>query len=309
MLKVVNLKKSYSKFEVLKEISFEIKKGTVYGFLGQNGAGKSTTMNILTGLIDYNGGEIYINGKDFKANRFELIKKIGYLTENPVFYNYMNAYEYLSFLGEISGYKHDKIKYRIDELLELVKLKDAAKRRVGGYSRGMKQRLGVAIAMFNRPEILFLDEPTSALDPGGRMEMMDLIEGLKEQNITVFLSSHILSDVERVCDEVSILHQGKIILSDKLEELKNKYIQPIYDMEFEKKCSSISDALTRLDWVQNVQMEGSKKLSVYVKDINTANSRLLKELPIEDNHILSFQLRKNNLEDIFMRMVKNDGDI
>lgn len=309
MLKVVNLKKSYGKFEVLKEISFEIKKGTVYGFLGQNGAGKSTTMNILTGLIDFNGGEIYIDGKEFKANRFEVIKKIGYLTENPVFYNYMNAYEYLSFLGEVSGYKHDKIKSRIDELLELVKLKDAAKRRVGGYSRGMKQRLGVAIAMFNHPEILFLDEPTSALDPGGRMEMMDLIEGLKEQNITVFLSSHILSDVERVCDEVSILHHGKIILSDKLEDLKNKYIQPIYDIEFEKKCSSIRDALTRLDWVQNVQMEGSKKLSVYVKDINTANSRLLKDIPIEDNHILSFNLRKNNLEDIFMRMVKNDGDI
>lgn len=309
MLKVVNLKKSYGKFEVLKEISFEIKKGTVYGFLGQNGAGKSTTMNIITGLIDYNGGEIYIDGKDFKSHRFELIKKIGYLTENPVFYNYMNAYEYLSFLGEVSGYRHDKIKYRIDELLEIVKLKDAARRKVGGYSRGMKQRLGVAIALFNHPEILFLDEPTSALDPGGRIEMMDLIEGLKEQNITVFLSSHILNDVERVCDEVSILHEGKIILSDKLEKLKNKYIQPIYDIEFDKKCSRISDALTKLDWVQNVQMEGSKKLSVYVKDINIANSRLLKELPIEDNHILSFQLRKNNLEDIFMRMVNSNGNI
>jgi ABC-2 type transport system ATP-binding protein len=309
MLRVVNLKKSYGKLEVLNGISFEIKKGTVYGFLGQNGAGKSTTMNILTGLIEYNGGDIFIDGKDFKSHKFELIKKIGYLTENPVFYNYMNAYEYLSFLGEVSGYKHDKIKNRIDELLELVKLKDAAKRKVGGYSRGMKQRLGVAIAMFNHPEILFLDEPTSALDPGGRMEMLDLIEGLKEQNITVFLSSHILNDVERVCDEVSILHEGKIILSDKLEELKNKYIQPIYDIEFNKKCSSIRDALTRLDWVQNVQMEGSKKLSVFVKDINIANSRLLKELPIEDNHIISFQLRKNNLEDIFMRMVNSNGNV
>jgi ABC-2 type transport system ATP-binding protein len=309
MLKVVNLKKSYGKLEVLNGISFEIKKGTVYGFLGQNGAGKSTTMNILTGLIDYNDGEIYIDGKDFKSHRFELIKKIGYLTENPVFYNYMNAYEYLSFLGEVSGYKHDKIKSRIDELLELVKLKDAAGRRVGGYSRGMKQRLGVAIAMFNHPEILFLDEPTSALDPGGRIDMMDLIEELKEQNTTVFLSTHILSDVERVCDEVSILHQGKIILSDKLEVLKNKYIQPIYDIEFEKNCNSIKDALSKLDWVQNVQMEGRKKLSVYVEDINTANSRLIRELPIEENHILSFQLRKNNLEDIFMRMVKSDGNI
>lgn len=309
MLKVVNLKKSYGKLEVLKDINFEIKKGTVYGFLGQNGAGKTTTMNILTGLIDYNSGEIYIDGKDFKENRLELIKKIGYLTENPVFYNYMNAYEYLRFLGEISGYKPDKIKSRTDELLELVKLKDAASRKVGEYSRGMKQRLGVAIAMFNHPEVLFLDEPTSALDPGGRMDMMDLIEALKGQDITVFLSSHILSDVERVCDEVSILHEGKIILSDKIEELKNKYIQPIYDIEFEKKCSDIKDLLSGLDWVQNVQMEGNKKLSVYVKDINTANNKLLKELPVENNHILSFQLRKNNLEDIFMRLVNRDGDI
>lgn len=309
MLRVLNLKKSYGGLEVLKNISFEIKKGTVYGFLGQNGAGKTTTMNILTGLIDYNGGEIYVDGRDFKENRFELIKKIGYLTENPVFYNYMNAYEYLSFLGEISGYKHEKIKSRTEELLEMVKLKDAANRKVGGYSRGMKQRLGVAIAMFNHPEILFLDEPTSALDPGGRADMMDLIEELKEKDITVFLSTHILSDVERVCDEVSILHQGKIILSDKLEELRNKYIQPIFDIEFENNCSSIKDSLQGLDWVQNVQMEGSKKLSVYVKDIDTANIRLLRELPIEKNHILSFQLRKNNLEDIFMRMVSSDGNI
>lgn len=309
MLRVVNLKKSYGKLEVLKGISFEIKKGTVYGFLGQNGAGKSTTMNILTGLIEHNGGEIYVDGKDFREHRFKLIKKIGYLTENPVFYNYMNAYEYLNFLGDVSGYKSDKIKSRSDELLELVKLKDAAKRKVGGYSRGMKQRLGVAIAMFNHPEILFLDEPTSALDPGGRMDMMDLIERLKEQNITVFLSTHILSDVERVCDEVSILHEGRIILSDRLEKLKNKYIQPIYDIEFEKKCTSVRDALMRYEWVQNVQMEGNKKLSVYVNDIETANSRLIKELPLEDNHILSFQLRKNNLEDIFMRMVNRDGNI
>lgn len=308
MLRVNNLVKKYGDFEVLKGISFEVKKGSVSGFLGPNGAGKSTTMNILTGLIDYNSGEINIDGESFKANRKSLMRKIGYLPENPVFYGYMNAYEYLGFIGRLSGYTSLKIKSKTDELLDISGLTAAAKRKIGGYSRGMKQRLALAVAMFNEPEILFLDEPTSALDPEGRMEMMKLIENLRNLNITVFLSTHILSDVERVCDEVNILNHGEIILSGKLEEIRSQYIEPVYDIEFEQGPLLIKKELLKYEWIGSVKATGNR-ISVYVKNIDIAKSNLLKVLSQYENPVVSYELRKSTLEDIFLKVVKNDGDI
>lgn len=303
MIEVKNLMKSYGSLEVLKGISFKIGKGMVSGFLGPNGAGKSTTMNILTGLIGYNGGEIYIDGRNFESNKKEIMSRVGYLPENPTFYGYMNAFEYLDFIGRISGYPQCKLKKRVDEILESVKLRADGKRRVGGYSRGMKQRLGLAVAMMNEPDILFLDEPTSALDPEGRMDMMDLIENLKKQGKTVFLSTHILSDVERVCDRVDILNHGEIVLSKGLEELKNSYIQPVFDIEFERDCSDIASILSDEDFVDKVKASGSM-LSVLVNDLGAAKNRILTEISKSDNTVVSYNLRKSNLEDIFMRLVK-----
>jgi ABC-2 type transport system ATP-binding protein len=148
LLKVQNINKKYGDFEVLKNISFEIKKGTIYGFLGPNGAGKSTTMNILSGLIDFNGGNIYLDGEDFKKNKRQLLRKVGYLPQNPVFYNYMNANEYLRFIGEIANMPEIDIKKRTVEILGIVKLSESSKRKIGQYSGGMKQRLGIAVALF-----------------------------------------------------------------------------------------------------------------------------------------------------------------
>jgi ABC-2 type transport system ATP-binding protein len=308
MLKAVNLTKKYGSLEVLKGISFEIKKGMIYGFLGQNGSGKSTTMNILTGLIGYNSGEIYLKGKPLHEDKRKLLQTVGYLPQDPVFYGYMTALEYLRFIGEVNKMPASKIKERSKEVLDIVKLGDASKRKVGGYSGGMKQRFGMAVAMFNHPEILILDEPTSALDPEGRMEVLELIEQLKANGTTVFLSTHILNDVERVCDEVSILHEGRIIISENLEVLRNKYIQPIYDVEFEKECSQIKNKLLSLNWVQNVTTN-KNQASIYVSNLSLAKTELLKALVSDDNIIVSFNLRKSNLEDIFLRLVNKNVDL
>ena len=308
MLKVTNLFKNYGSHKVLKGVSFEVQKGSIYGFLGQNGAGKSTTMNILTGLIDYNSGDISYDGIDFKKNKRALLNKVGYLTQDPVFYGYMNAIEYLNFIGKINGLTPKESSKRCDELLQLTKLKESAKRRISGYSGGMKQRLGIAVALFNNPEMLFLDEPTSALDPEGRMEILEFINNLKDKGTTIFLSSHILSDIERVCDEVSIINDGKIVLSDKLENLKNEYIQPIYDIEFQDNCDYIKEELLKLSWVENAK-SNNNKLSVYLKDLNAGKSEFLKELSKFNTPVLSFNLRRSNLEDIFMRMVNKDENI
>lgn len=308
MINVKNLSKSYGSLEVLKDISFQIDKGKVYGFLGQNGAGKTTTMNILTGLTDFNSGEIYFNGMDFKKHRAQLLPKIGYLTQDPVFYNYMNAYEYLRFIGEINNMSPNKIKQRSDELLQLVKLKDAGRRRLGGYSGGMKQRMGLAVSIFNDPEILFLDEPTSALDPEGRLDVLELINTLKSRGVTVFLSTHILNDVERVCDEVSIIDNGRILLSQKLEDLKKDYVQPIYDIEFEDECDKLKSLLLGFDWVKKIVVD-KNRMSVFVKDIHLSKLELFKELAQFNNPVISFNLRNSTLEDIFLRMVNKNGNL
>lgn len=308
MLKVVNIKKRYGEFEVLKDISFEIKKGTIYGFLGPNGAGKSTTMNILSGLIDFNGGEIYLDGEDFKKNKRRLLKKVGYLPQDPVFYNYMNANEYLHFIGEISNMSEKNIRERTIEILEIVRLTESAKRKIGQYSGGMKQRLGIAVALFNKPEIVFLDEPTSALDPEGRMEILEFIKELKSEGTTVFMSTHILNDIERICDHVSILDKGKILVSDNLENLKNKYIQPIFDIEFEKLPAKLDKVLLNFKWVDNVSTKGNKA-SIYVNNLEIAKSELLRFLVQAENTILSYELRKSNLEDIFIRLVNENENL
>lgn len=308
MLRVEKLTKKYGSLEVLKEISFEVKKGTIYGFLGPNGAGKTTTMNILSGLIDYNGGDIFINGNDFKKNKRELLKKVGYLPQSPVFYGYMTAVEYLTFIGKLGGMENEKIKTRITELLEIVKLSEAAKRRIGGYSGGMKQRLGLAASLFNNPELVFLDEPTSALDPEGRMEILEFIEGLRKLGTTVFFSTHILNDIERVCDEVSILSGGKILVSDNLENLKNKYIQPIYDVEFEKNTNGLENRFESVPWIQKTVVKANKA-TIYINDMSRAKGELLGLIAKENNPVTSFNLRKSNLEDIFIRLVNNDENL
>ena len=308
MIKVMNLTKNYGRLEVLKNISFEIKQGRTYGFLGENGAGKTTTMNILTGLIDYNGGEIYFDNMDFKQNKHKLLPRVGYLSQDPVFYNYMNAFEYLKFIGEINNMPWSKIKTRRNELLEIVGLTDSAKRRIGGYSGGMKQRLGIAVALFNNPDVLFLDEPTSALDPQGRMEVLGLIDNLKKQGKTVFLSTHILNDVERVCDEVSIIANGEILLSQKLEDLKRNYVQPIYDIEFEHECSTNDRGLLKQDWVNHVKVE-KNRMSVYVNDIDKSKTEMFRALAMSKNPVLGFNLRNSTLEDIFLRLVNKNGNV
>lgn len=293
---------------MLKGINLEVKKGHIYGFLGPNGAGKTTTMNILSGLIDYNQGEIFLDGVKFDRSKRELLKKVGYLPQSPIFYNYMSALEYLSFIGKVSGMEESTIKKRTYELLETVKLKDHAKRKIGGYSGGMKQRLGIAVALFNNPELIFLDEPTSALDPEGRMEILEFIGELEKLGTTVVVSTHILNDVERICHGVSIINKGEIILSDSMKNIKDKYIQPIYEVEFERECFGLKERLAKLLWVESINIDKNKAL-IYVKDLNKAKKELFKIIAQEENPVLSFNLRKGNLEEIYLRLVNSNGNL
>jgi len=304
MIKIENLTKNYGNHKVLKGVNAKVNEGEVYGFIGHNGAGKSTTMNILAGLIGFEKGRCIINQKSIQDRNNRANSDVGYLPEDPKFYPYMNAFEYLDFIGLMKGDSKKQIREKSEKMLDMVKLSKAAKRAIGGYSRGMKQRLGIAVAMYNDPKLLLLDEPSSALDPEGRIDVIEIISKLKSQGKTIFLSTHILNDIERVCDRVGILHNGQIVLEENIHQLMKRYIQPVYDIEFnevvdEKQTKILNEA----DYIEKVNFDG-KKANIWIKDFEENSPKLLKLISDINTPIISINLRKNSLEEIFLKVVK-----
>ena len=229
MLQITGLHKRFGDKEVLKGLNLTVPEHSLFGFIGRNGAGKTTTMKAVLGLVKADAGEICINGEKTAYGQTAANRFIGYLPDVPEFYPFMTAPEYLKFCGEITGMPVKEIRKRSEELLELVGLK-GEKHRIKGFSRGMKQRLGIAQALLNRPKLLICDEPTSALDPVGRKEILDLLLAVREQT-TVLFSTHILSDVERICTDIALLNQGKAELQGKLSEIKTGYRHDEYLVE------------------------------------------------------------------------------
>ncbi len=199
------------------DVSIRIMPGEVYGLIGPNGSGKSTTMKALLGLVAPTSGQCAIFGKD--SLKTDSRNEVGFLPENPYFYKHLSGEETLRFYGKLCGIKGARLKGRVKELLELVDLEGAAHRRIGGYSKGMLQRIGLAQALIQEPRLVILDEPTAGVDPVGSREIRDLIFKLREQGITVFLCSHLLEQVQEVCDHVGIIFKGKMIKEGRLEDL------------------------------------------------------------------------------------------
>ncbi len=231
VLELRHVKKRFGNLEVLRDVSFSVSEHRLFGFVGQNGAGKTTTMKMILGLLKKDGGEILVNGEAVRYGQTAKGRMIGYLPDVPEFYPYMTPAEYLRFCGEISGMPARDIKPRADELLSLVGL-SRDNRRIRGFSRGMKQRLGIAQALLNKPKLLICDEPTSALDPIGRKDILDILLNATQQTTVVF-STHILSDVERICDEIAFLHHGSIVLQGTLDEVKRRRRDAGFDLELE----------------------------------------------------------------------------
>ena len=232
ILTIANLKKRFGDKVVLDGVSLSVPKKSVFGFIGKNGAGKTTTMKAVLGLLEADEGEIYVAGERVTYGQTGTNKYIGYLPDVPEFYDFMTANEYLQFCGEMAGMRKEEIKERCEEMLKLVGLSEE-KHRIKGFSRGMKQRLGIAQALLGRPKLLICDEPTSALDPVGRKEILDILMAVKEET-TVIFSTHILSDVERICTDVAFLNDGKIIMQGKMDEIKEKNKSEDMILEFEK---------------------------------------------------------------------------
>ena len=219
MLQISDLSIKFKDKEVLKGLNLNVPSNSVFGFVGTNGAGKTTTMKIILGLLKPDNGKVYVNGEEVSYGYTHTNKYIGFLPDVPEFYSFMTAEEFLKFCAEITEIKKEEINNRIKEVLTLVGLENE-KHKIKGFSRGMKQRLGIAQALLNKPKLLICDEPTSALDPIGRKDILDILKSVSSET-TVLFSTHILSDVERICTDVAIINDGVIEICGKLNEIKN----------------------------------------------------------------------------------------
>jgi ABC-2 type transport system ATP-binding protein len=296
MLEITNLHKSFADKEVLKGVDLIVPENSIFGFIGKNGAGKTTTMKAVLGLMKADKGEITVAGEKVVYGQTTSNKYIGYLPDVPEFYSFMTAEEYLSFCGEITGMKRSEIKSKGAELLKLVGLSDE-KHRIKGYSRGMKQRLGIAQALMNSPKLLICDEPTSALDPVGRKEILDILTAVKEQT-TVIFSTHILSDVERICTDVAFLNDGRVDVQGKLSDIKSVYRTDEYILQTENEGSLLAlvkgfDKICRGE--NNTLSFRENEHSVY--DV----LRFIAEKRIE---LIKFEKSEPTLESLFMEVVK-----
>lgn len=296
MLEIRDLHKSFSDKKVLKGLDLAVPEKSIFGFIGKNGAGKTTTMKTVLGLMRADKGEITVAGEKVVYGQTTTNRYIGYLPDVPEFYSFMTAKEYLRFCGEITGIDNSEIKRRISELLELVGLANE-KHRIKGYSRGMKQRLGIAQALMNKPKLLICDEPTSALDPVGRKEILDILTAVREHT-TVIFSTHILSDVERICTDVAFLNNGKVDMQGKLNDIKSVYRTDEYILQTENEASSLSlmNNFAKIRKAENNLLTFSENEHSMYDVLSFITEKRIS--------IVKFEKAEPTLESLFMEVVK-----
>ena len=297
-----NLGKKYGNSYGVQGINLEIDAGVVYGFIGPNGAGKTTTISLLTGLIAPTEGEVLLMGKSLSKDAMSLKKRIGVVPDSPHLYGYMTATEYLKFFSSLYGISGNN--KRIDELLSYFNLSEHGDKKLKKYSHGMKQKVNIARALVHDPDILFLDEAISGLDPSGMKEVRDIILDEKKKGKTIFISSHILSEMDRICDEVGIIIKGRMVLSGKIEKVISSIkAGGTLVIEVEKAKAALAGALKGVPGVTDVSSEGNtyRILSAKDRDIRGAVSRALTS---NGAVILGMKEDKAGLEEAFVELIK-----
>jgi ABC-2 type transport system ATP-binding protein len=298
IVSVSGLKKSFQDLEIIKGLDFNLGEGRCIALLGANGAGKTTTLRMLSGLMEPSAGTITFPNQ---SKGGDIRNFIGYLPQYPVFYDWMSGMEFLQYVGELGGLTKKAAKEKALELLELVGISDAKNRKVGKYSGGMKQRLGIAQAVIHDPLLLMLDEPVSALDPFGRREVLELLEKLKKR-MTILFSTHILNDAEEVCDEILFLHKGQIVESGTLQDLRNRHQQSKIDLEFKDTPNTYLQSL-QSSLVKSVSIEGNHA-HVTVENIEEAKQLIFKTALEKNWPLIKFEISRLTLEDLFMEVVQ-----
>ena len=288
--------KRFGANEILKTISLDIPEHTVFGFVGANGAGKTTLMKCMLGLIPITSGSITIAGKPVTFGQTASNDHVGYLPDVPEFYPFYNARDYLKLCSVITDMPKNERKSRIDELLALVGL-EAVNAPIRTYSRGMKQRLGIAQALLNKPKLLICDEPTSALDPVGRAQILSILQAAKEET-TVFFSTHILSDAEQICDRIAMLHEGHIIFDDELSRLEQQY-EHEFAFTFTRSAEEVFDKLNDLD----VRMRVDENTLIVQLPDDAQHLQFMRELTDRGLVIHSMTSYRKSLEQLVLEVL------
>lgn len=290
-----NLSYQFGKQLVLDQVSLNVKEGSIYGFLGPNGAGKTTTIKVLLNLLQTDNEKVFLFGKDLKRNRIEILSGIGSLIEQPAIYPHLSGKENLlnrALLLRVNA-------TRVREMLDLVNLTEHANKKAGKYSLGMKQRLGIALALLNDPKLLILDEPTNGLDPNGIIEIRQLIRKLvEERGKTVFISSHLLSEVEKMVSHIGIINRGKLLFQGTIEELNNLSKKQL-EIQTNDLVSS-KELLCRNGYQAEISLD---KILIPYQSLNQSaeiNSLLVKQ----DHKVYNLSISKQNLENLFLSITQ-----
>jgi len=305
-----NLAKTYGKtFKALDGVSLHIKRGEVVGYVGPNGAGKTTTIKILTGLIRPTSGHAYVNGIDVAAKPKDALRSIGALIEVPGVYDYLTPHEVLTYFGRVYGMRRDVIDRRIKETLDLVRLPDWEHKKAGSFSTGMLRRLAIAKAILHKPDILILDEPVLGLDPKGIMEVREMIRQFRAEGMTVFLSSHLLSEVAEVCDSVVFLDKGKVVSTDSMEGIGRRmdhgvvtvrFLRPLFGADIEK--------IKAIDLIKSVDVKnGTARLHYDGKPESSV--QILKTLVSLNLDVVSYAAEGVGLEEYYVSVMSDEKGV
>ncbi len=307
-LEAVNLTKRYGSFTALSNLNLKIEGPKCVGFLGPNGAGKTTTLKIFTGLIRPTEGKALINGINVNSNKKKALESVGSLIETPEIYGSLSAREALSLIAKIKGIPADSVKKSIAEVSELVNMKELIDMKMKNMSKGMKQRINMAAAMLGNPDILLLDEPTSGMDPRGMSEVRDIIKDLKKESRLIFMSSHLLSEVSEICDEVAMVDHGKLLAYGPIDAIVNKFSRA-RGAEIEVNVLKPLNAVVlkrirKIDGVKSVRQINDRTISIWITDGLKGQEAVLSKLVELKIGVVGFRQSLSALEKTYLNVFK-----
>jgi ABC-2 type transport system ATP-binding protein len=302
-IETIDLTKRYGHLTAVDKLDLRVKANTIHGFLGPNGAGKTTAIKILVGLLKPNEGIVKIFDQEVKGDKPDIRLKIGYMPELPKFPKYLTGYELLDIYGEMYGLTKIARKEQIPKLLEMVGLKERGRDRIGKYSKGMQQRIGIAQALINEPELIILDEPSLGLDPVGMVEVREMVKEIAKEGTTVFLSSHLLHEVQQICSEITIINRGISLASGTLEEISARFAKlATLEVEVSEYSDAVVSELKKLPFVSQISVDG-KRITIQTETKDDVRPQVSKTITSSGAVIVSMNYKTQSLEDVFIKLV------
>ena len=303
VIETTDLIKKYGSLVAVDRLDLKVEGDTIHGFLGPNGAGKTTTIKVLVGLLKPDGGSVSLLGQELGWDKPDVRSRIGYMPELPKLPKHLKGRELLDIYGRMQGMTKEERGKQIPQLLDMVGLKERENDLIGQYSKGMQQRLGMAQAMLGKPELVILDEPSLGLDPEGMVDVREMMKDMAKEGVTIFLSSHLLHEVQQVCTNITIINKGIAVASGTLKQISAKVTGPLtIEAEVDKLSKAAIEKVKELPFVTNVVEEG-KILSIEVKTRDDVRSEVSQAITAGGGVVTSMNLKGDSLEDIFMDLL------